>query len=318
MADTTKIYENIFIKKNAAGDREYIKVPYAILADPPTIPDVSGFMPKSGGTFIGEVTFNKKINLGQGDANCLYLGSDGRLNGPENRTLFGLVSGATTFGHQAYSLHFRGSAARPQYTTDGSNYKDLALKSDIPAAVTESTVSGWGFTKNKGTVTSVSVKMNDASKGTVTSSGTIDLGTVLTNASAFATSAQGTKADNAMPKSGGTFTGNISVPKTITFTDETNPFIKMRTGGTDFYFQSTSGQFGLGPTWDKATHWDSNGNVTFPTVPKVGNSSLALKSDISGKQDKLTAGSNITISGNTISATVPTMTFDGTTLTINL
>lgn len=180
MADTTKIYENIFIKKNKAGDREYIKVPYAILADPPTIPDVSGFMPKSGGTFTGEVTFNKKINLGQGDANCLYLGSNGRLNGPENRTLCGLVSGATTFGHQAYSLHFRGSAARPQYTTDGSNYKDLALKSDIPAAVTESTVSGWGFTKNKGTVTSVSVKMNGASKGTVTNSGTIDLGTVIT------------------------------------------------------------------------------------------------------------------------------------------
>lgn len=102
------------------------------------------------------------------------------------------------------------------------------------------------------------------------------------------------KADNAMPKSGGTFTGNISVPKTITFTDETNPFIKMRTGGTDFYFQSTSGQFGLGPTWNKATHWDSNGNVTFPTVPKVESSSLALKSEI------------------------PTMTFDGTTLTINL
>lgn len=182
MADTTKIYENIFIKKNAAGDREYIKVPYAILADPPTIPDVSGFMPKSGGIFTGDVTFNKKINLGQGDANCLYLGSDGRLNGPENRTLFGLVSGATTFGHQAYSLHFRGSAARPQYTTDGSNYKDLALKSDIPAAVTESTVSSWGFTKNKGTVTSVSVKINGATKGTVTSSGTIDLGSVLTSA----------------------------------------------------------------------------------------------------------------------------------------
>lgn len=97
-----------------------------------------------------------------------------------------------------------------------------------------------------------------------------------------------------MPKSGGTFTGNISVPKTITFTDETNPFIKMRTGGTDFYFQSTSGQFGLGTTWNKATHWDSNGNVTFPTVPKVGSDSLALKSEI------------------------PTMTFDGTTLTINI
>ena len=45
----------------------------------------------------------------------------------------------------------------------------------IPAAVTESTVSGWGFTKNAGTITGI--KMNGASKGT---SGVVDLGTVLT------------------------------------------------------------------------------------------------------------------------------------------
>lgn len=161
----------------------------------------------------------------------------------------------------------------------------------------------------KGTITGIT--MNGESKGT---SDVVDLGTVLTDASQFATSAQGTKADNAMPKSGGAFTGNISVPSTITFTDTTNPYIKMTTGGTDFYFQSTSGQFGLGPTWDKATHWDSNGNVTFPTTPKVGSSPLALKTDLSGKQDKLTAGSNISISGNTISATVPTV--NNGTLTI--
>lgn len=37
-----------------------------------------------------------------------------------------------------------------------------------------------GFTKNTGTVTSVAVKMNGAEKGKVTSSGTIDLGTVIT------------------------------------------------------------------------------------------------------------------------------------------
>ena len=67
------------------------------------------------------------------------------------------------------------------------------------------------FTKNTGTVTSVAVKMNGAEKGKVTSSGTIDLGTVLTDASKFATSAQGTKADNAMPKAGGAFTGAVTV-----------------------------------------------------------------------------------------------------------
>lgn len=44
-----------------------------------------------------------------------------------------------------------------------------------PSTVTESTVSGWGFTKNTGTITGIT--MNGASKGT---SGVINLGTVLT------------------------------------------------------------------------------------------------------------------------------------------
>lgn len=88
----------------------------------------------------------------------------------------------------------------------------IANKPDIPSAVTESTVAGWGFTKNTGTITGI--KMNGASKGT---SGVVDLGTVLTNASLFATSAQGTKADNAMPKSGGTFTGEVKFGNTENF-----------------------------------------------------------------------------------------------------
>ncbi len=58
--------------------------------------------------------------------------------------------------------------------TSGS-YNDLTNKPTIPAAVTETTVSGWGFTKNAGTITGI--KMNGASKGT---SGVVDLGTVLT------------------------------------------------------------------------------------------------------------------------------------------
>lgn len=42
--------------------------------------------------------------------------------------------------------------------------------------VVESTVSGWGFTKNSGTITGI--KMNGSSKGT---SGVVDLGTVITS-----------------------------------------------------------------------------------------------------------------------------------------
>lgn len=55
------------------------------------------------------------------------------------------------------------------------------------AIITASDVENWGFTKNKGTVTYVAVKMNGTIKGKVTSSGEIDLGTVLTDDSKFAT-----------------------------------------------------------------------------------------------------------------------------------
>lgn len=96
--------------------------------------------------------------------------------------------------------------------TSGS-YNDLSNKPSIPSAVTESTVSGWGFTKNTGTYSKPStgipktdlasavqtslgkadtalqsytekytgtitgIKMNGSSKGT---SGVVDLGTVIT------------------------------------------------------------------------------------------------------------------------------------------
>ena len=52
---------------------------------------------------------------------------------------------------------------------------NIARTEDIPSAVTESTVSGWGFTKNTGTITGIT--MNGSSKGT---SGVVNLGTVLT------------------------------------------------------------------------------------------------------------------------------------------
>lgn len=109
------------VKATQDGDGNVIKNTYA------TKTELNGKLDKKGGTITGVVTFNKQINLGQGDANCLYLGTDGRVNGPENRTLFGLVSGTATFGHTAYALAFRGSGTRPKF-----NGNDLALKSDIP------------------------------------------------------------------------------------------------------------------------------------------------------------------------------------------
>ena len=83
-------------------------------------------------------------------------------------------------GYEATINQKANSADLAPVATSGS-YNDLKDKPTIPPAITESVVSGWGFTKNTGTVTSVAVKMNGTTKGTVTNSGTIDLGTVITS-----------------------------------------------------------------------------------------------------------------------------------------
>ena len=54
------------------------------------------------------------------------------------------------------------------------NYNDLLNQPTIPEAITESTVSGWGFTKNVGTVTAV--KVNNTTYNPT--SGVVDLGTI--------------------------------------------------------------------------------------------------------------------------------------------
>ena len=114
----------------------------------------------------------------------------------------------------------------------------LAVASQIPSAVTESTVSGWGFTKNAGTITGIT--MNGTSKGT---NGVVDLGTVLTahqdisgkqdtitdlatirsNASAGANKISANNSTITIQKGGTTvdsFTTNASSGKTINIPNE--------------------------------------------------------------------------------------------------
>lgn len=60
----------------------------------------------------------------------------------------------------------------PKVYSGGS---EVALKTDIPSPVTESTVSGWGFTKNTGTVTSVSAGTGLSISGTATTTPTVNV-----------------------------------------------------------------------------------------------------------------------------------------------
>jgi len=58
---------------------------------------------------------------------------------------------------------------------------DPVFAASAASSITSTDITNWnGKTSNTGTVTSVTVKMNGSTKGTVTSSGTIELGTVIT------------------------------------------------------------------------------------------------------------------------------------------
>ena len=99
-----------------------------------------------------------------------YDGTNYHIN--NNSTIPITVTSANSASKVTSSLSWSG------YNTgsyDGSSAKTITIPSN-----TNQLTNGAGFTTNKGTVTSVAVKMNGATKGTITSSGTIDLGTVIT------------------------------------------------------------------------------------------------------------------------------------------
>ena len=92
--------------------------------------------------------------------------------------------------------------------------ENYVIQSEMPTNVSQLT-NDAGYTTNKGTVTSVGIKMNGAIKGTVTESGTIDLGNVVTvaptvNDGKLTIQAEGTTL--------GTFTANQSDNTTVNIT----------------------------------------------------------------------------------------------------
>ncbi len=99
----------------------------------------------------------------------------------------GLNFKSLAFTGQGYNYYTNYGSSNITYKPEGgtSSYTlslpektgTLAVTSDIPSAITESTVSAWGFTKNSGTLTGVKV---NGSNATITS-GVADIGTVITS-----------------------------------------------------------------------------------------------------------------------------------------
>lgn len=131
------------------------------------------------------------------------------------------------------------------------------------------------------------------------------------------------KADSALQAKDISGKANLAGGNTFSDTQIINGLLDIRGTAADKHLKTRGigGSDGNGNSNDLYLQYSSDYKTYFG---KTGNSSLNADGsvtidgkkaattdqipDISGKQDKLTAGSNITISGNTISATVPTKT----------
>lgn len=176
------------------------------LPDTTVIPDISGKANLTGGnTFTGTQTLNDPSSGGYSinaagyiKGSWLQAPSTGKASSNTGKVCVLDGSGWVYYRTPAEIVSDGGGATTDQIPTVNNgkltiqkNGTDVATFTanqstnvtaniTVPTKVSEIT-NDSGFTTNKGTVTSVAVKMNGTTKGTVTSSGTIDLGTVLTS-----------------------------------------------------------------------------------------------------------------------------------------
>ena len=196
------------------------------------------------------------------------------------------------------------------------------------AVITESDVEGWGFTRNAGTITEI--KMNGESKGI---NGVVDLGTVLIDASKFATSAQGTNADSALSKANTNAT-EISTIKTTyqTKTDTTLETTSKTVVGAINEVKGTAGSalskananateisnIKDGTTKVKKAETADNATNVTTSINRKAITDIFETDGITAKKASKTAHT-LTVSGNN-GTTATTTTFDGsaaTTLALN-
>ena len=161
--------------------------------------------------------------------------------------------------------------------TDTTSDAYIKNKPTIPSAVTESTVSGWGFTKNAGTVTKVQINGYDKSPN---NSGIVDLGMGILDKVKM----------NGTEYSGGS-TSTVDLGTVITELKLNSAALAPTSGSISIPNASTST---YGAT--KLSSATNSTSTSLAATPKAVKDAYDLAN---GKQDKLTSGTNIKTINNT-------------------
>ena len=127
---------------------------------------------KNGNVYIGDELLNEKMSVWDGKQDTLISGTNIKT-----------INGESILGEGDIVIEVNASDLSNYVTRDelsnvavSGSYDDLTNKPTIPSAVTESTVSDWGFTKNTGTYSkpSTGIPKSDLAGAVQTSLGKAD------------------------------------------------------------------------------------------------------------------------------------------------
>ena len=128
--------------------------------------DLSGYLPKSGGTLTGELIVNGGDAAGA--SKFVLATGKGQITNSGTQTLFGFTAEtALSVGHSNYAMKIRGSAARPTY-----NNANIALQSDIPSTYAGSSSAGGAATSAEKLANARTIRVNLGSTSAVSFDGT--------------------------------------------------------------------------------------------------------------------------------------------------
>ena len=109
-------------RKVSSTEKEEIRIPYSVLVDTPNMSEYT--KRASDETITGTWTYSTAPKMDT-------------LKNSKGNEMYHFDSSRVFFGQTTFPTTLRGSLERPQYTTDGTTFQDIALKSDIVAPVAD-------------------------------------------------------------------------------------------------------------------------------------------------------------------------------------
>lgn len=109
-------------RKVSSTEKEEIRIPYSVLVDTPNMSEYT--KRASDETITGAWTYSTAPKMDT-------------LENSKGNAIYHFNSSKVFFGQTTVPIALRGSLERPQYTTNGTTFQDIALKSDIVAPVAD-------------------------------------------------------------------------------------------------------------------------------------------------------------------------------------